>query len=104
MLASIETDFNRDVYRLIISSCFGEVWSNDTLSPKVRSLITVAICATLGRTSETELHVLWARRNGCGADELREVIKHVTAYAGAPLGGDAVMAAGRVLAAETATE
>lgn len=101
MLAAIETDFNRDVLRLVISSCFGACWSDDTLSPKIRSLVTVAIVAALGRASETELHLKWARRNGCTPEELREVIKHVTAYAGAPTGVEAAMAADRVLAAES---
>jgi 4-carboxymuconolactone decarboxylase len=100
MLSAVQTDFNRDVLRLVISSCFGACWSDDTLSPKVRSLVTVAIVAALGRAAETELHLKWARKNGCAPEELREVIKHVTAYAGAPAGVDAAMAADRVLAAE----
>jgi 4-carboxymuconolactone decarboxylase len=101
MLAEVETDFNRDVLRLVISSCFGACWSDATLSPRIRSLITVAIVAALGRSAETELHLKWARVNGCTPEELREVCKHVTAYAGAPAGVDAAMAADRVLAAET---
>jgi 4-carboxymuconolactone decarboxylase len=100
MLAEVQTDFSRDIYRLIISSCFGACWSDDTLSPRIRSLITVAIVAALGRDRETEMHVTWALRNGCTPEELREVIKHVTAYAGAPAGGEAAVVADRVLARE----
>ena len=100
MLAAIQTDFNREVLRLVISSCFGACWSDPTLSPRERSLVTVAIVAALGRAAETELHLKWARKNGCTAEELREVIKHVTAYAGAPVGVDAAMAADRVLTEE----
>ena len=36
MLAAVQTDFNRDVLRLVISSCFGACWSDPTLPPKVR--------------------------------------------------------------------
>jgi 4-carboxymuconolactone decarboxylase len=104
MLAAVQTDFNRDVLRLVISSCFGGCWSDDTLSPNVRSLVTVAIVAALGRAAETELHVKWALRNGCTPEELREVVKHLVAYAGAPAGVDAAMAVDRVLATETGDE
>jgi 4-carboxymuconolactone decarboxylase len=100
MLAAVETDFNREILRLVISSCFGGCWSDPTLTPRERSFVTVAIVAALGRPAETELHLKWAVRNGCTAEELREVIKHVTAYAGAPAGSDAAFAADRVLAAE----
>jgi alkylhydroperoxidase/carboxymuconolactone decarboxylase family protein YurZ len=102
MLEEVQTDFSRDIYRLVIASCFGECWSDDTLPPRIRSLITVAIVAALGRSAETEIHLKWARRNGCTPEELREVIKHVTAYAGAPAGVDAAMTADRVLAEEAA--
>ena len=37
---------------------------------------------------------------GVTVDELREVVKHVTAYAGAPAGVDVAMAADRVLAGD----
>jgi 4-carboxymuconolactone decarboxylase len=100
MLAEIQTDFNRDIFKLVIGSCFGEAWIGDALSSKVRSLITVAIVAALGRSNETRIHVQWALRNGCTAEELREVIKHVTAYAGAPAGVDAATVAGEVLEQE----
>jgi 4-carboxymuconolactone decarboxylase len=100
LLAAAQTDFNRDILRLVVSSCFGECWGDPTLSPRIRSLVTVAIVAALGRAAETELHLKWALRNGCTPAELREVIKHVTAYAGAPAGADAAFAADRVLAAE----
>jgi 4-carboxymuconolactone decarboxylase len=103
MLAEVQTDFSRDVYRLVIESCFGSCWSDGSLSPKVRSLVTVAIVAALGRPEETKIHLTWALRNGCTPDELRGVIKHVTAYAGAPAGVDAAQAADAVLAAEAAS-
>ncbi len=102
MLAGIENDFNRDVYRLILESCFGLAWRNDDLDPKTRSLITVAICAALGRPSETKLHLYFARKNGAGEAEIRELLKHVVAYAGAPAGGQALALADEVLAEERA--
>ena len=97
MLAEIETDFNRDIFRQVIGTCFGEAWIGDALTPRERSLITVAIVGALGRSAETRIHVRWALANGCTAEELREVCKHITAYAGAPAGVDAATAAGEVL-------
>ncbi|HTX07830.1 MAG TPA: carboxymuconolactone decarboxylase family protein [Solirubrobacteraceae bacterium] len=100
MLAQVESEFNRPILHQIIGTCFGEAWASDALTPKVRSLITVGMVAAMGRTSETRLHVRWALLNGCTPEELREVIKHVAAYAGAPAGAEAAFAADEVIRAE----
>ncbi len=65
---------------------YGRVWNNDILTPRERSLITVALLAGLGRDNELKAHIKGALRNGCTLSELHEVMVHLTLYCGFPAG------------------
>lgn len=63
---------------------FGEVWSREEeLSPRDRSLITVASLLTQG-VPQLEAHLNIAKQNGVTKDEIVEVITHLSFYAGWP--------------------
>ena len=63
---------------------FDDVWRRTQLSPRERSLITVAALVALNRTEQLPLHLRRARENGLGHDQLAEVITHLAFYAGWP--------------------
>ena len=63
---------------------FGEVWVRPQLSPKERSLVTVAALTTGGNTEQLVYHLGLAEQNGATGDELIEVITHLAFYAGWP--------------------
>src|SRR5947209_8476709 len=63
---------------------FGEVWKRPGLSPRDRSLVTVASLISLYRTNELPFHLAKALENGVTKDELVEVITHLAFYAGWP--------------------
>lgn len=46
---------------------FGDVWKRDGLSPRDRSLITVATLIALYRTNELPFHLRFALQNGSPA-------------------------------------
>ncbi|MCU1231933.1 MAG: 4-carboxymuconolactone decarboxylase [Acidobacteria bacterium] len=81
---------------------FGEVWERPGLSPRDRSLITVATLIALYRTNELPFHLKKALENGITQDELVEVITHLAFYSGWPTASSAVTIARRVFE-ETAT-
>lgn len=68
------------------SYCWGEIWTDDTLPLRERSLLVLAITAALGRMSEFEIHTRGALRNGITPDELLAALKQITVYAGVPAG------------------
>jgi 4-carboxymuconolactone decarboxylase len=68
---------------------FGDVWERAELNKRDRSLITVAVLIAGYRTEELKGHMARALDNGVSADELREVVTHVTFYAGWPTGVNA---------------
>ena len=70
-------DFTDDVL-------FGQVWTRTELSPKQRSLVTVAALTTSGNTDQLVYHLGLAKDNGNTEDELKEAITHIAFYAGWP--------------------
>jgi 4-carboxymuconolactone decarboxylase len=75
---------------------FGDVWKRPGLSPRDRSLITVATLVALYRTNELPFHLKRALDNGVSRDELIELITHLAFYAGWPTANTAVTIAERV--------
>lgn len=63
---------------------FGDVWANPALSPRDRSLVTVASLVSLYRTNELPFHVKRALENGVTWDEIVAAITHLAFYAGWP--------------------
>ena len=93
-------DFNRDFQQFVTEYCWGGCWGRDALPPKVRSLVTLALLATMGRSEELATHTRGALRNGCDESELRDALFHVTVYAGVPAGLEAFRVVRRVLSEE----
>jgi len=77
---------------------FGDVWKRPGLSPRDRSLITVATLVALYRTNELPFHIGRALENGVTKDELSELITHLAFYAGWPTANTAVAVARKVFA------
>ncbi|WP_091493451.1 carboxymuconolactone decarboxylase family protein [Microbacterium pygmaeum] len=69
---------------------FGDVWARPGLSPRDRSLITVAALIALNRTDQLRSHLGVGIQNGLTEDELVEVITHLAFYAGWPVAVGAV--------------
>lgn len=80
--------FTQDFQTLVTEYCWGSVWGRETLDHKTRSMLNIAMIATLNRPHELTLHVHGALRNGVSPDEIREVLLQVTIYAGVPAGVD----------------
>ena len=50
-------DFNREFQQLTTEYCWGEVWGDETLSPRERSILTLGMVAALGKMGEFANHV-----------------------------------------------
>jgi len=80
---------------------FGDVWKRTDLSPKERSLVTVAALTTSGNTDQLVFHLDYAKQNGNSEAELIEAITHLAFYAGWPKAMAAMTAAKRVFRGDT---
>jgi 4-carboxymuconolactone decarboxylase len=63
---------------------FGDAWTRPQLSPRDRSLVTVAALTTGGSAEQLTFHLQYAKDNGLTEEELIEAITHLAFYAGWP--------------------
>jgi len=75
---------------------FGQVWTRPQLSPRERSLLTVAALTTGGNTEQLTYHLQLAKDNGATETELIEAITHLAFYAGWPKAMSAMAVAKQV--------
>jgi 4-carboxymuconolactone decarboxylase len=89
-------DFAPKLVELTDEVLFGDVWARQELSPRDRSLVTVAALIANGNTEQLTGHLNRARENGLSETELVEVITHLAFYAGWPRAMSAVRVAREV--------
>jgi len=65
---------------------FGDVWKRPGLSPRDRSLVTVAVLAATYRPDQLSSHLRLAMANSLTREELVEALTHLAFYAGWPSG------------------
>lgn len=75
---------------------FDDVWQRPGLSPRDRSLVTVASLVAQYRSNELPFHLQKALENGISRDELVELITHLAFYSGWPTASTALAIARRV--------
>ena len=71
---------------------FGTIWSRPGLPIKLRSLLTMTALMALGRGPELRLHMRGALNLGIPAEEIKELIVHVSQYSGVPTAVEAIRA------------
>lgn len=76
--------FNRPVQRLVTEFCWGEVWGDERLPFKTRSMINIAMLTALNQHHELGVHVKGALTNGVSRDEIQSVLLQALVYCGAP--------------------
>ncbi|MGO9820349.1 MAG: carboxymuconolactone decarboxylase family protein [Solirubrobacteraceae bacterium] len=90
-------DFAPKMVSLTDDVLFGDIWERTELSPRDRSLITVAALIATGSTEQLPGHLARAQANGLSDTALKEVITHLAFYAGWPRAMSAFTVAKQVL-------
>jgi 4-carboxymuconolactone decarboxylase len=76
-----------------IDHVLGDIWSRPQLERRDRSFVSVTALACLGAERELRTHIGGALNHGASAEEIEELILHVSAYAGYPRAFDAMRVA-----------
>jgi 4-carboxymuconolactone decarboxylase len=84
-----EPESAADFRTLMFEHAFADSWNRTALDLKTRSLITVAVLATLGAERELRTHVGGALKLGATPDELVDLFIQLGAYAGVARAGSA---------------
>jgi 4-carboxymuconolactone decarboxylase len=90
-------DFSPKIAELTDDVLFGDVWERPELSPRDRSLITLAALIMGGNTEQLPGHIARGKTNGITDSEISEIITHMAFYAGWPKALSAVTIARKVL-------
>jgi 4-carboxymuconolactone decarboxylase len=72
------------------SVLFDDVWQRPGLSPRDRSMVTVAALVAMYRIEQLPFHLGRALENGVTHDELVELITHLAFYSGWPTAASAI--------------
>jgi 4-carboxymuconolactone decarboxylase len=90
-------EFGKPLQHIINAYAYGDVWQRSALPPATKSLAMVAMMAAAGHAAELGVHLKGALKNGCGAEQIQEVLLLVTLYCGIPAGNEAHRIAADVL-------
>ena len=85
-----KTPFDAAFQELITEAAWGHVWSRDTITPRERSMMTLALLAGLGNFEEVALHTRATVNTGASRDDIMEAMLHVAIYAGVPRANHAI--------------
>lgn len=90
-------DFNRPAQRLVTEYCWGEIWGDEKLSFKTRSMINIAMLTAMNQHHELAVHVKGALTNGVSRSEIQGVLLQTLVYCGAPAALAAFRTAGKAI-------
>lgn len=92
-----KTAFDAPFQTLITEGAWGRVWSDDTITRRERSMLTLALLAATGNFEEIPMHVRATANTGASADDIMQAFLHVAIYAGVPKANHAIKLAKQTL-------
>jgi 4-carboxymuconolactone decarboxylase len=90
-------DFNKPMQQLVTEYCWGEIWGDETIPFKTRSMLNLGILTAMSQHHELAVHVKGALNNGVSKEEIRAVLMQAAIYCGVPLGLAAFRVASEVI-------
>ncbi len=91
-----KTDFDADFQRYVTEHAWGAVWTRPGLEKRIRSMLTIAMLASLGRFEELGAHIRATKNTGVTREEVKEILLQVAVYAGAPAANAAFAVAKKI--------
>ena len=89
--------FTRPFQEAMTAWCWGFGWGDETIDPKTRSMMNLAMIGALGKMHEFEVHCNGAVTNGVSVEEIRAIIHVIGIYCGVPQSLECFRAARKVL-------
>jgi 3-oxoadipate enol-lactonase/4-carboxymuconolactone decarboxylase len=92
------TDLDRDFQAFITRTAWGGIWTRPGLDRRTRSLLTIAMMASLGHEEELKLHLRASKNTGATPADIAEVLMQVAVYGGVPAANSAFRTAKEIFA------
>jgi len=93
-----KTSFDQPFQTLITEAAWGTVWSDDTISRRERSMLTLALLAATGSFEEIPMHIRATANTGASREDILQAFLHVAIYAGVPKANHAIKLAKQTFA------
>ncbi|WP_422370561.1 4-carboxymuconolactone decarboxylase [Hoeflea sp.] len=85
-----KTGFDETFQTFITEGAWGTVWSDDTISRRERSMLTLALLAATGNFEEIPMHIRATANTGASREDVIQAFMHVAVYAGVPKANHAI--------------
>ena len=85
-----KTDLDQPFQEMITETAWGNLWANDRISARERSMITLALLAAMGNFEEIPMHIRATANTGASKSDVLEAFQHVAIYAGVPRANQAL--------------
>lgn len=85
-----KSSFDEPFQSLITESAWGTLWSDDTITRRERSMLTLALLAATGNFEEIPMHIRACANTGAAPADVLQAFMHVAVYAGVPKANHAI--------------
>jgi len=82
--------FDEPFQTMITEGAWGTLWSDDTISRRERSMLTLALLAATGNFEEIPMHIRATQNTGAKPKDVLQAFMHVAVYAGVPKSNHAI--------------
>ena len=93
-----KTEFDLPFQTMITEGAWGTVWSDDSISRRDRSMLTLALLAAMGNFEEIPMHIRASANTGATKNDIMQAFMHVAVYAGVPKANHAIKLAKQTFA------
>jgi len=85
-----KSDFDAPFQTMITEGAWGTLWSDDTITKRERSMLTLSLLAATGNFEEIPMHIRATANTGASPDDVLQAFMHVAVYAGVPKANHAI--------------
>lgn len=93
-----KSKFDEPFQSMITEGAWGTLWSDDTISRRERSMLTLALLAATGNFEEIPMHIRASRNTRASPEDILQAFMHVAVYAGVPKANHAIKLAKQTFA------
>jgi len=93
-----KTSFDEPFQSMITEGAWGTLWSDETISRRERSMLTLSILAATGNFEEIPMHIRACQNTGASSEDILQAFMHVAVYAGVPKANHAIKLAKQTFA------
>ena len=85
-----KSTFDEPFQAMITEGAWGTLWSDETITKRERSMLTLSLLAATGNFEEIPMHVRACANTGASPQDVLQAFMHVAVYAGVPKANHAI--------------